>query len=88
MDVEARVSELSNLLGQQLHPLRVFTEDNGLVDVQFREQGVEAVEFFSFFKIGVILSQTFKCQLVHQVDKLWVWNISLLETSDSNWIGR
>ena len=34
MDVEAGVAQLSDLLGQELHPLSGVTEDNGLVDLK------------------------------------------------------
>lgn len=34
MDVEAGVSQLSDLLGQKLHPLGGVTEDNRLVDLK------------------------------------------------------
>ena len=33
VDVEARVAELSDLLGEQLHSLGRVTEDDGLVDL-------------------------------------------------------
>ena len=34
MDVEARVSQLGDLLGQQLHTVYRVAEDDGLVDLQ------------------------------------------------------
>lgn len=34
VDVEAGVTQLSDLLGQQLHPLCGVTEDDGLVDLK------------------------------------------------------
>lgn len=34
MDVEAGVAQLSDLLGQELHPLSGVTEDNRLVDLK------------------------------------------------------
>lgn len=34
MDVEAGVAQLSDLLGQELHPLSGITEDNRLVDLE------------------------------------------------------
>lgn len=47
MDVEARVAELRNLLGKELHSLGRITEDNRLVDVKLGEQGVQAVQLLS-----------------------------------------
>jgi len=34
MDVEARVSQLGDLLGQQLHTIHRVAEDDGLVDLK------------------------------------------------------
>lgn len=34
MDVEAGIAQLSDLLGQELHPLSGVTEDNRLVDLK------------------------------------------------------
>ena len=36
VDVEAGVSQLSDLLGQQLHPIHRVAEDDGLVDLQLQ----------------------------------------------------
>lgn len=44
VDVKAGVTQLSNLLGQELHPLSGVTEDNRLVDLKllWRQKGVKA----------------------------------------------
>jgi len=36
MDVEARVAQLRDLLGQQLHAIHRVAEDDGLVDLELR----------------------------------------------------
>ena len=43
VDEEARVTQLCDLLCQQLHSGHGVAEDDGLVDLQLGEQGIEAV---------------------------------------------
>ena len=43
VDEEARVTELCDLFGQQLHSLHRIAEDDALVNLEFGEQSVEAV---------------------------------------------
>lgn len=38
VDVEARVAQLGDLLGQKLHPLGRVTKDDRLVDLKLREK--------------------------------------------------
>lgn len=58
VDVEARVSQLSDLLGQQLNSFGVFTKNDCLVNVQLGEKSVQAVELFSLLEVCVVLSYT------------------------------
>lgn len=58
VDVEARVSQLSDLFGQQLNSFGVFTKNDCLVNVQLGEKSVQAVELFSLLEVCVILSYT------------------------------
>lgn len=44
------------------------------------------MEFLLLFEIGIILCETLKSQLIHEVNKLGIRHILLLESSDGNWI--
>ena len=44
VDEEARVAELCDLLRQQFHSCHGVAKDDGLVDLQLGEQGVQAVD--------------------------------------------
>ena len=61
MDVEARVAKLGNFLGEEFHAVDRVAEDDGLVDFQLGEEGVEAVNLLPLFDIGVELGDTPKC---------------------------
>ena len=52
VDVEAAEPELGDLLGQKLDSLRRVAEDDGLVDLQLREEGVQAVDLENINKIN------------------------------------
>lgn len=84
MNIEARIAKLGNLLSKELNSLCVLTENDGLVDVKLGEESVEAVEFFLFLEVGVVLGYSLKGKLVHEVDEFGVRNILLLEASDGN----
>jgi hypothetical protein len=86
MDVETRISELRDLLGQELDSLGRVAEDDSLVDVQLGEQSVQAVQLFTFFEISIVLSHSLKGQLFHEVDELWLRNVLLLELLDLLWV--
>ena len=56
MRVEAGVSQFSDFLSQQLDAVRRVAEDNGLINLQFREESVETVHFLLFLHEAVVLS--------------------------------
>lgn len=66
--VEARVSELGDFLGEQLNAVGRVAEDDGLVNLQFGEQGVETVDLLLLFYESVILSDAAEGELIHEVD--------------------
>ncbi|KAH3662543.1 hypothetical protein OGAPHI_005795 [Ogataea philodendri] len=68
MRVVARVVQLCDFLGEKLHSVGGVTEDDGLVDLQFREQRVETVKFLFLLHERVVLRDTLQSQLVHQID--------------------
>lgn len=65
---EARIAQLSNLFGQELHSLDRVAKYDTLVDLELGKECVETVDFLSLLHVGVVLCHTFQGQLVHQVD--------------------
>ena len=68
VDVKARISELGDLLREQLDAVDRVAEDDRLVDLELREEGVEAVHLLPLLDEGVILGDAFERELLHQVD--------------------
>lgn len=66
--VEAGIAELGDLLGEQFDTIGRVTEDDGLVDLEFREERVQAVDLLLLLDEGVVLGDTAKGELIHQVD--------------------
>lgn len=60
MDVETRKSKLKNFLCKELNSFDWIAENDALIDLKFSEKSVQAVKFFFFFEVRVILGQTFK----------------------------
>ena len=87
VNVEARVAQLGDFLGQEFHSFGVLAEDDRLVNIEFGEEGVEAVQFLFFLEVGVVLGHTLQSQLVHQVDVLGFWHVALLEVLDGDGVG-
>src|SRR5205085_720985 len=58
VDVVARIAQLSNLLRQQFHALGGIAEDDRLVDLELREQSVQAVNFLTFLYKSIVLGDT------------------------------
>jgi hypothetical protein len=79
---ETGIAELRDLLGQEFHSLCRVAENNGLVYLQFREKGVETMQFFFFLQVGIELGHSLEGQLLHQVDELRLGDKSLLEFLD------
>ncbi|KAK8222289.1 hypothetical protein BKA81DRAFT_17590 [Phyllosticta paracitricarpa] len=66
--VEARVAELGNLLGEELHAVCGVAEYDGLVNLELVEKSVEAVNLLLFFDKSIVLRYSAKSEFVHQVD--------------------
>jgi len=45
------------------------------------------MELLALFEESVVLSETFKCQLVRNLNVLGVGDVALLEVTDLNWVG-
>ena len=77
--VEARVAQLGDLLREQLNTGRAVAEDDGLVDLQLAEQGVETVDLLLLLNERVVLGNSAERQLVHQVDLVRVAHVLVFE---------
>lgn len=88
MDVEAAVSEFGDLLCKQLDSVCGVAEDNGLVDLELVEQGVQAVHFLSLLDKRIELRDSAQRQLVHQIDLIWIVEILVLEGLHGHREGR
>ena len=82
MAVEARISEFRDLLGEELDSVGGVAEDDGLVDLQLGEEGVEAVDLLLLLDVGVVLSNTTEGELVHQVDLIRADHVLIREVLD------
>mmetsp|Transcript_2510 Transcript_2510/g.4648 ORF Transcript_2510/g.4648 Transcript_2510/m.4648 type:complete len:205 (-) Transcript_2510:386-1000(-) len=87
MYVEAGVSKLRDFLGEELNAIDRVAEDDGLVNLQLGEEGVEAVDLLAFFDVGVELGDTPQGELFHQVDGIGFGNVLLAEFFDGHWEG-
>ena len=68
MAVEARVAEFGDLLGKKFDTVGGVAEDDGLVDLELGKQGVQAVNLLLLLNKRIVLSDTAKGKLVHEVD--------------------
>jgi len=84
VNVEAREPELGDLLREKLDAVHGVAEDDGLVDFEFGEEGVEAVNLLPLLHEGVELADTPEGELVHEVDGVGVGNELLAERLDSD----
>lgn len=84
MRIEAGVAELCDLLCQKFHAVGGVTENDGLVDLELGEEGIEAVDFLAFLDEGIVLGNTTKRQFVHQVDLVGLDHMLILEGLDNH----
>jgi len=84
MAVEAGIAQLGDLLGEQLHAVGGVAEDNGLVDLQFGEEGVQAVHLLPLFNVGIVLSNTAEGELIHEVDLVGIPHVVIREGLDGD----
>ncbi len=68
MDVEAGVPKLRDLLGKELDTVDRVAEDDGLIDLQLGEKGVETVNFLSLLDVSVKLGDASEGEFLHQFD--------------------
>lgn len=82
--VEARVAQLSDLFREQLHTVCRIAENDGLVDLELREESVKAVNLLLFFDKSIELCDTTQSEFVHQVDLVGVAHVLVLEVFDNH----
>lgn len=86
MNIEARITHLSNLLGKQLNSLSILTENDSLVDVELGKKCIQTMNFFFLLEVRIVLSDTLQGELVHEVDEFGVWDVLFLEAFDGHWV--
>lgn len=79
VNVKTGVAQLCDFLSQQFHPVYRVTEDDALVDLKLGEECVETVNFLSLFYKGIVLSDSFQSELVHEIDQVRFFHVSLLQ---------
>lgn len=78
--IEAGVSKLCDLLCQKFDAIRGIAEDDGLVDLELVEEGVQTVHLLLLFNKCVVLRDTAECEFIHQVDLVWRVHVLVLRT--------
>jgi len=68
VNVVACIAKVSNFLRQQFDSLSGVAEDDALVNVQFGEEGIQAMHLLSLLYECIVLCHSFKSQFIHQVD--------------------
>lgn len=66
--IEAREAKFSDLLGEKLYAVGGAAKDDRLIDLEFGEESVEAVDLLCFRNVSVVLSDSSESEFVHQVD--------------------
>lgn len=84
MDVETGVTQLGDLLREQLHPIDGVAENNGLVDLQLGEKSAQTMDFLPLLHERVKLSNSLQSQLVHEIDHVGFTEKPVLERLDGD----
>lgn len=63
--VEARISKVCDLLGEQFDPVCRVAKDDRLVDLQLRKESIETVDLLTLLDECIILCNTAESQFVH-----------------------
>jgi len=79
VNVEARISELRDLSSEQLDTSHAVAENDGLIDLKFAEERVQAVNLLLLFDKGIVLGDTLECELFHEVDDIRLAQVLVLE---------
>lgn len=82
MNVVARVTDFRDFLSEKLNTLSRVTEDDRLVDLKFSEQRIQTVDLLLLLNKGIVLGDTKKSKLLHEVDLIRLVHVLLHERSD------
>ena len=85
MGEEARVSKLSDFLGEELYAVRRVAEDDALVNLQLGEECIETVHFLALFDKRIVLRHTAEREFIHEVDLVRLDHVLVLEVLDDQW---
>mmetsp|Transcript_73835 Transcript_73835/g.213891 ORF Transcript_73835/g.213891 Transcript_73835/m.213891 type:complete len:265 (+) Transcript_73835:476-1270(+) len=88
VDKKTGVAELCDLLCEKFHTRHRIAEDDRLIDLQLREQCVQAVHLLALLDERVELRDAFEGELVHQVDFMRFGHVLVLELQDGHREGR
>lgn len=83
MGVKAGIAKFSDLLGQKLNAVSRVTKDDGLVNLELGEERVQAMNFLAFLNECIILRHATQCELVHEIDFVWLHHVLVLEVFDN-----
>lgn len=78
MGIEARIAKLGDFLREKFNTVGGVAEDDALVDLQFRKQGIETVDLLSFLHERIVLGDASQSEFVHQIDLVWISHMFLL----------
>lgn len=82
MDVEATVAERVDLLGKKFNSFTRIAENDSLRNLELIEKRSQAVKLLLLLKVGIVLGQSLKSQLIRGLDILGFSYVLLLETLD------
>ncbi|GMT19360.1 hypothetical protein PFISCL1PPCAC_10657 [Pristionchus fissidentatus] len=82
VNVVTGISELGDLLGEQLYTLGAVAEDDRLVDLELAEQRVQTMDFLLLLHICVVLRNSEKGEFLHQIDFVRLAHVLLHEVRD------
>ena len=72
VDVKARVAQLCDFAREQLDAVHRIAEDDRLIDLEFGEERVEAMNLLPLLDEGVELRDPLQREVVHQIDFIGV----------------
>ncbi len=87
MGIETGIAKFGDLLCQKFHAVCGVAEDDGLVDLELGEEGVQAVDFLLLFDEGVVLGDSAESEFVHEIDLVGISHMLIFELFDNHWEG-
>lgn len=84
VDIVAGIAKLGDFLREQFDAVDGVAENDGLVDLQFGEKGVEALNLLSFLDVSIELGDTAEGELVHEINGVRIGDEFLTKFLDSH----